>query len=76
MLLQGAIAAELLAQPPPCQNAGADLPQITQWPGYDHLSVPLLFPSPVTQSCLGDMDDRIHEREHCPLQNTSITTKL
>lgn len=43
MSLQGVIAAELLAQPPPCQNAGAELPQMTQWPGYDCLSVPLLF---------------------------------
>lgn len=51
MLLQAVIAAELLAQPPPCQNARAELPQITQWPGYDNQSVPLLSP-PLTQSLL------------------------
>lgn len=74
---RGAISAELLAQPPPCQNKRAELPQITRQPSYDGLSVPLLLPSlvltAITQSCFGDMDDRVYEpttdsaTDHCPV---------
>ncbi|XP_074424584.1 high affinity cationic amino acid transporter 1 isoform X2 [Larus michahellis] len=47
---QGVIPAELLPQPPSCQNARAKLPQITRQTGYDCLSVPLPLPPPVIES--------------------------
>lgn len=44
---EGVIAAELLAQPPLCQNTRAELPRMTQWPWL----WPSVCPSAVSFSC-------------------------